>query len=78
MKLVAEDDYHYMLKHLKHELLPDDHPLTLEVREVCERLVAHAPVHDADWKVHIVHDMTQQNAFVLPGYGRSSISAHAH
>ncbi|PWY87159.1 hypothetical protein BO94DRAFT_624349 [Aspergillus sclerotioniger CBS 115572] len=47
-------------------LLPDNHPLTMEVQEILDRLVAHAPVHDADWKVHIVHDLTVQNAFVLP------------
>ncbi|PYI03411.1 hypothetical protein BO78DRAFT_349845 [Aspergillus sclerotiicarbonarius CBS 121057] len=64
---IGENTYQSILKDVKGGLLPDDHPLTMEVRRVCERLVAHAPAHNADWKVHVIHDMSQENAFVLPG-----------
>lgn len=49
-------------------ILPPDHRLTQQVAKIVERLLpsAHLP-EDEQWRVHVINDPKQMNAFVIPG-----------
>jgi hypothetical protein len=48
-------------------VLPDNHPLAQMVNRVLQRLIPQAPIEGADWRVHVIVDDGNANAFVLPG-----------
>lgn len=52
-------------------ILPDHHPLAQMVHRVMNKLIPFAPVARADWKVHVIIDDRNVNAFVTPRYGKS-------
>lgn len=60
--------YHEILRTERGKILPDNHPLTIMVNRVLDRLIPMAPIEGASWKVHVIHDDSMVNAFVLPGY----------
>ncbi|BDD58036.1 hypothetical protein MAP00_003348 [Monascus purpureus] len=59
--------YHEILRTERGKILPDNHPLTIMVNRVLDRLIPMAPIEGASWKVHVIHDDSMVNAFVLPG-----------
>ncbi|CEL05194.1 Putative Peptidase family M48 [Aspergillus calidoustus] len=64
---MGQESYHEVLQQSRGHILPESHPVTIMVNRVLRRLIPQAPIHDADWKVHVIHDDNMKNAFVLPG-----------
>lgn len=63
----GEEGYREALNEARGKILPDYHPLTRMVDRVLQRLIPQAPIQGADWKVHVIKDDGNANAFVLPG-----------
>ncbi|KAL4785294.1 TCP-1/cpn60 chaperonin family-domain-containing protein [Aspergillus varians] len=59
--------YHEVLREYRGNILPQSHPLTVMVNRVLQRLIPLAPIHGANWEVHVIKDDSMVNAFVLPG-----------
>lgn len=64
---VGKKEYQELMSELQGRILPDHHPLSMTVSRVLERLIPAAPIENAEWKVHVIDDPHQANAFVLPG-----------
>ncbi|KAJ9253986.1 hypothetical protein DTO207G8_3847 [Paecilomyces variotii] len=64
---MGEQSYREVMQQYRGRILPDNHPLTIMVAQVMKRLIPQAPIEGADWKVHVIHDDSNMNAFVLPG-----------
>ena len=63
-----EGGYPYMLEELKGKILPAEHPYTRMVANVVERLLPSVKeLAGDDWRVHVINDPKQKNAFVMPG-----------
>ncbi|THC94103.1 hypothetical protein EYZ11_006432 [Aspergillus tanneri] len=60
-------EYQQLLSDLQGKVLPENHPLTVQVNRVLHRLIPNAPLEGADWKVHVINEPNEVNAFVLPG-----------
>ncbi|GKZ24173.1 metalloendopeptidase [Aspergillus brasiliensis] len=65
-KQMGEHEYQQILKQAQGRILPPWHFVSQEVTKVFEQLIAHTPVQSTNWEVHVINDMSQQNAFVLP------------
>ncbi|KAI3000848.1 hypothetical protein CBS147346_6817 [Aspergillus niger] len=63
---MGDNEYQQLLKRAEGMILPPSHYISEEVTRVFERLIAHTPVQGTNWEVHVINDMSQQNAFVLP------------
>jgi len=63
----AEENYRTTLNTYGSKILPKNHPYTVLVDQVLQRLIPYAPISNADWKVHVIQDDENMNAFVLPG-----------
>ena len=63
----AEQNYDTVLKTYGPKMLPENHPYTVLVDQILQRLIPHAPINNANWKVHVIQDDENINAFVLPG-----------
>ena len=64
----AGGGYEEVLQEFSGKILPPDHPYTRLVAKVVERLLPHTGgLAGDDWKVHVVDDPKQKNAFVIPG-----------
>jgi hypothetical protein len=66
LKMGAES-YREVLAQSQGRVLPDNHPLAQMVNRVLQRLIPQAPIEGADWRVHVIVDDGNANAFVLPG-----------
>jgi metalloendopeptidase OMA1, mitochondrial len=67
-KSIMEGGYPQMLAELRGQILPAEHPYTRMVANVVERLLPSVKgLAGNDWKVHVVDDPKQKNAFVMPG-----------
>lgn len=60
-------NYRDILREYHGYILPANHPYTVMVNRVLQRLIPHSGLPGADWKVHVIHDDHMLNAFVLPG-----------
>ncbi|PYH73376.1 M48 family metallopeptidase [Aspergillus vadensis CBS 113365] len=65
-KQMGDHEYHEIMNRAEGLILPPWHHISEEVTRVFERLIAHTPVQDTKWEVHVINDMSEQNAFVLP------------
>ncbi|KAK5226772.1 metalloendopeptidase [Exophiala xenobiotica] len=60
--------YQALLQEFGGKILPPNHPSTELVARVVERLLPTTRgLAGDDWQVHVIDDMTQKNAFVVPG-----------
>jgi predicted Zn-dependent protease len=60
--------YEMILKEFRGKILPAEHPHTRLVTKVVERLLpATGGLAGGEWRVHVVDDPNQKNAFVMPG-----------
>jgi metalloendopeptidase OMA1, mitochondrial len=67
-KKIRGGDYQQVLQAFRGRILPAEHPYTRMVANVVERLLPSTKDLAGDeWKVHVVDDPQQQNAFVMPG-----------
>ncbi|CEJ54610.1 Putative Spap14e8.04 protein [Penicillium brasilianum] len=66
LKMGAQS-YREVLDQSRGRVLPDNHPLAQMVNRVLQRLIPQAPIEGADWRVHVIVDDGNANAFVLPG-----------
>lgn len=66
LKMGAQS-YREVLEQSRGRVLPDNHPLAQMVNRVLQRLIPQAPIEGADWRVHVIVDDGNANAFVLPG-----------
>lgn len=64
----GEEGYREALNAARGKILPDYHPMSRMVDRVLQRLIPQAPIEGANWKVHVIKDDDNVNAFVLPGY----------
>lgn len=65
---MGRQSYQEVLSSARGKILPPDHPMTIMVERVMRKLIPHAPIEGADWRVHVIRDDGMMNAFVLPGY----------
>ncbi|PWY87775.1 putative peptidase [Aspergillus heteromorphus CBS 117.55] len=63
---IGQQSYQEVLQQTRGKILPENHPITIRVKQILSQLIPHAPIEGADWKVHVIND-PEQNAFVLPG-----------
>lgn len=75
---MGDEAYRETLGSVRRHLLPTDHPVVQLVEDVLNRLIPYAPVEGANWKVHVIKDDGNANAFVLPGYVCPHSSHLAH
>ncbi|KAG0265308.1 hypothetical protein BG011_005008 [Mortierella polycephala] len=61
-EMMAKEAYN----HYQHQMLPDNHPYTLYVRRIAQRIIRAAGMENLDWEFHVIHS-DEKNAFVLPG-----------
>ena len=66
-KAFGDSQYQEILNEFKGRILPANHPYTELVARVTERLLPHSGLADEEWKVHVIDDSTNANAFVIPG-----------
>lgn len=67
-KSIMEGGYPLLLQELKGKILPAEHPYTRMVANVVERLLPSVKeLAGDDWRVHVINDPKQMNAFVMPG-----------
>lgn len=60
--------YNSVLQEFRGKILPADHPLTVTVANVVERLLPTVgSLAGDDWRVHVIDDPNTMNAFVMPG-----------
>ena len=60
--------YNEVLQEFRGKVLPADHPLTMQVARVVEKLLPTTRgLAGDDWRVHVIDDPEQKNAFVMPG-----------
>ncbi|KIW15733.1 hypothetical protein PV08_05783 [Exophiala spinifera] len=60
--------YNMILDQFRGKVLPGDHPTTAMVARVVERLLpSTGGLAGDEWRVHVIDDPEQKNAFVLPG-----------
>lgn len=64
---MGEQTYREILHAERGKVLPDSHPLTQTVDRVLQRLIPHSGLEGIDWKVHVIKDDRNANAFVIPG-----------
>ncbi|OKO91608.1 Mitochondrial metalloendopeptidase OMA1 [Penicillium subrubescens] len=64
---MGEQSYREVLAQSKGRVLPDNHPLAQMVNRVLQRLIPQVDIVGADWRVHVIVDDGNANAFVLPG-----------
>ncbi|KAI2788450.1 putative T-complex protein 1 subunit theta [Penicillium oxalicum] len=65
--------YREVLAQSQGRILPDNHPVAQMVNRVLQRLIPQAPIEGADWRVHVILDDENANAFVLPGFAMWSM-----
>lgn len=65
---MGQDSYREVLSSSRGKILPENHPDSVMVRRILNRLIPYAPIKGADWRVHVIKDDSMMNAFVLPGY----------
>lgn len=67
-KQYAAEGYDQTLGQFRDRILPENHPHTQLVARVVERLLPSVgPLAGEEWRVHVIDDPDQRNAFVLPG-----------
>ncbi|ETI28559.1 hypothetical protein G647_01009 [Cladophialophora carrionii CBS 160.54] len=68
-KIVTDSGaYESLLQEFRGKVLPAEHPLTMQVARVVEKLLPTTRGLAGDnWRVHVIDDPQQKNAFVLPG-----------
>ncbi|EXJ70347.1 uncharacterized protein A1O5_06415 [Cladophialophora psammophila CBS 110553] len=60
--------YKALLQEFQGNILPPDHPLTMQVAKVVEKLLPTTRgLAGDDWRVHVINDPREKNAFVMPG-----------
>lgn len=65
---IMGEGYPQLLRDLRGRILPAEHPYTVMVAKVVERLLPSIQGLAGDeWKVHVIDDPKQMNAFVMPG-----------
>lgn len=64
---MGQDSYREVLSSSRGKILPENHPDSVVVRRILNRLIPYAPIKGADWRVHVIKDDKMMNAFVLPG-----------
>ncbi|EAU39412.1 conserved hypothetical protein [Aspergillus terreus NIH2624] len=64
---MGEESYREVLNQERGKILPANHPLTVSVNRVLQRLIPQAQIEGADWQVHVIDEPQTKNAFVLPG-----------
>lgn len=65
---MGEQSYREVLAQSRGRVLPDNHPLAQMVNRVLQRLIPQVEIVGADWRVHVIVDDGNANAFVLPGF----------
>ena len=59
--------YQQIMQEYQRSILPDSHPHVKMVRKVLKKLIPNSNLEGQEWEVHVIHDPTLMNAFVIPG-----------
>nr|KAJ3419988.1 hypothetical protein HK105_006254 [Polyrhizophydium stewartii] len=59
--------YVEVMREYRDLVLPPDHPDVQHVLSVAQRLIAVSGLEHLDWEINVIDDISQVNAFVLPG-----------
>ncbi|KAI9209631.1 peptidase family M48-domain-containing protein [Polychytrium aggregatum] len=63
---MGREAYHSVIQQYQHKILPWNHPHSVIVRKVAQRIIQVSGMNNVEWEVYVVED-PQRNAFVLPG-----------
>lgn len=66
-KQLSQGAYQEILAQFEGRILPSNHRHTEIVAKVAERLIPHSGLQGEEWRVHVIDDKSQVNAFVIPG-----------
>jgi metalloendopeptidase OMA1, mitochondrial len=66
-KQVSNAGYEGILQQYRGKILPPNHPYTEMAARVVERLLPASGLADEEWRVHVIDDPRDINAFVIPG-----------
>lgn len=69
-KFIGDYTYKQLLAEHRGQLLPQNHPYTVKIRGIFQRILKVSPIDETslDWRVHVINDpRAPPNAFVLPG-----------
>ncbi|KAA8902521.1 hypothetical protein TRICI_005882 [Trichomonascus ciferrii] len=66
-KKIGERGYRETMSEFGRHILPDNHPQTIRVKRIMDRLIRASQLEHMDWKIHVIDDpKAPPNAFVLP------------
>ncbi|CAO3571446.1 unnamed protein product [Mortierella alpina] len=65
-EMMAKEAYKQVMREYQNNVLPQNHPYTLYVKRVAQRIIQAAGMQNLDWEFHVIHS-DEKNAFVLPG-----------
>ena len=64
----GDEPYQQVLQQYQGKVLPANHPMTVQVARVVERLLpTTGGLAGEDWRVHVIDEPQEKNAFVMPG-----------
>ena len=66
-KQISNASYEGILQQYSGKLLPPDHPYTEMAGRVVERLLPASGLASEEWRVHVIDEPKEVNAFVIPG-----------
>ncbi|MCJ1307360.1 hypothetical protein MMC25_001006 [Agyrium rufum] len=64
---LGKQNYEQIMRQYRGKILPDHHPDVRTVHRVLNRLIPASGLQDLAWKVHVIDDKEEMNAFVIPG-----------
>ncbi|KAF9956572.1 hypothetical protein BGZ70_009840 [Mortierella alpina] len=65
-EMMAKEAYKQVMREYQNKILPQNHPYTLYVKRIAQRIIQAAGMQNLDWEFHVIHS-DEKNAFVLPG-----------
>jgi metalloendopeptidase OMA1, mitochondrial len=66
-KQLALQGYEEILRQYRGKILPPNHPYTEMAARVVERLLPASGLQNEEWRVHVIDEPKEINAFVIPG-----------
>ena len=66
-KQISESQYEQILQEFQGKILPENHPYTEMTARIVERMLPASGLQNEEWRVHVIDEPKEINAFVIPG-----------
>ncbi|ODV94632.1 hypothetical protein PACTADRAFT_21356, partial [Pachysolen tannophilus NRRL Y-2460] len=69
-KRIGQYTYNQIMSQYRRQLLPSNHPTTLKVKRIMERIISASGTEEdplVNWEIHVINSNDSPNAFVIPG-----------